>query len=70
MRNIIDWTTSNNVIDLAQSSQIQIFEGKIIGCRLHEKLETLTNVIDFDIEYLDIELDPVLMLIHFRFQII
>lgn len=70
MRNIIDWVSNNNIIDYAQSSQIHLIEGQIIGCRIHDNLENLVKNIEFDIEYLDIELDPVLMIIHFRFQII
>ena len=70
MRAIIDWVSKNNVFQLASSSQIRVIEGDMISCRLHENLEDLINVLDFDIEYLDFELDPVLMIIHIRVQII
>ena len=70
IRTVIDWISNNNVFNLASSSQIRVIEGDMISCRIHENLEDLVAKLDFDIEYLDFELDPVLMIIHIRLQII
>ena len=68
---VIDWVASQNVLKLADSSQIQIFEGDMIQCRIHENLgalnEKLQNYISVD--YVDVELDPQLMLIHIRLHV-
>ena len=71
MAMVIEWVASQNVLKLADSSQIQVFEGDMIHCRIHENLgplnEKLQNYISVD--YVDFELDPQLMLIHIRLHV-
>ena len=69
MTTIINWVSRHNVIQLADSSQIRIIEGDMIHCRLHYNIDDLISVLDFDIEFIDFELDPKLMIIHIRIQI-
>ena len=70
MRIIIDWVSRHNFLELADKSQIQVIEGDMISCRIHENLGDLVENLDFDIEYIDFEIDPVLMIIHIRLNVI
>ena len=69
MNKIIAWVSRRDIHQLADSSQIQIIDGDIISCRLHDNLDSLIEILDFDIEFIDFELDPQLMIVHIRIQI-
>ena len=68
---VIGWVASHNVLQLADSSQIQVFEGDMIQCRLHENLDSLNERLQnyVSVDYIDFELDPQLMLIHIRLHV-
>ena len=68
MNKVIDWASTHDVLQLADSSQVQIVEDKLLQCRIHQ-IDSLTNELEFDLEFIDFYFDLKLLLLHVELQI-
>lgn len=68
MSKVIEWASNHDVLQLADPSQVQTVDDKLLQCRIHQP-DSLINELDFDLEFIDFYFDMKLLLLHVELQI-